>query len=73
MPQHRPTPVEPAEHIERSGHIDQPLLLLTMMLLALGLVCLFSASYATAYDTQDGNSTYFILRQGIFEIGRAHV
>ena len=69
MPQHRPTPVEPAEHIERSGHIDQPLLLLTMMLLALGLVCLFSASYATAYDTQDGNSTYFILRQGIFAVG----
>ena len=69
MPQRRPTPVEPAEHIERSGHIDQPLLLLTMMLLALGLVCLFSASYATAYDTQDGNSTYFILRQGIFAVG----
>ena len=69
MPQHRPTPVEPAERIERSGHIDQPLLLLTMMLLALGLVCLFSASYATAYDTQDGNSTYFILRQGIFAVG----
>ena len=69
MPQRRPTPVEPAEHIERSGHIDQPLLLLTMMLLALGLVCLLSASYATAYDTQDGNSTYFILRQGIFAVG----
>ena len=69
MPQRRPTPVEPAERIERSGHIDQPLLLLTMMLLALGLVCLFSASYATAYDTQDGNSTYFILRQGIFAVG----
>jgi len=69
MPQRRPIPVEPAERIERSGHIDQPLLLLTMMLLALGLVCLFSASYATAYDTQDGNSTYFILRQGIFAVG----
>jgi len=66
MPQRRPTPVEPVERIERCGHIDQPLLLLTLLLLGLGLICMFSASYATAYDTQDGNSTYFILRQGVF-------
>lgn len=69
MPQRRPTPVEPAERVERCGHIDQPLLLLTLLLLGLGLICMFSASYATAYDTQDGNSTYFILRQGIFAAG----
>lgn len=69
MPQRRPTPVEPAERVERCGHIDQPLLLLTLLLLGLGLICMFSASYATAYDTQDGNSTYFILRQGVFAAG----
>ena len=32
MPQRRPTPVEPAERVERCGHIDQPLLLLTLLL-----------------------------------------
>ena len=69
MPQRRPTPVEPVERVERCGHIDQPLLLLTLLLLGLGLICMFSASYATAYDTQDGNSTYFILRQGVFAAG----
>lgn len=69
MPQRRPRVVEEPERIERCGHIDQPLLLLTMLLLGLGLICLFSASYATAYDSQDGNSTYFILRQGIFAAG----
>ena len=69
MPQRRPTPVEPVERVERCGHIDQPLLLLTLLLLGLGLICMFSASYATAYNTQDGNSTYFILRQGVFAAG----
>ncbi|MBR5537383.1 MAG: cell division protein FtsW [Clostridia bacterium] len=49
--------------------MDQPLLLLTMLLLCMGLICLFSASYANAYEYQDGNSTYFILRQGVFAVG----
>lgn len=66
MPQNRPQRVERSEPVERCGHIDQPLLLLTMLLLCMGLICLFSASYANAYAYQDGNSTYFIFRQGIF-------
>ena len=57
---------EEPERVEREGHLDQPLLLLTLLLLAIGLICLFSASYATAYDTQDGNAAYFIIRQGVF-------
>ena len=67
-----PAPAAPAqqpERVEKCGHMDQPLLMLTMLLLGLGLVCLFSASYATAYDKQDGNATYFIFRQGIFAAG----
>ena len=32
MPQRRPTPVESVERVERCGHIDQPLLLLTLLL-----------------------------------------
>ncbi len=69
MPQSRPRKVERSEPVERCGHIDQPLLLLTMLLLCMGLICLFSASYANAYAYQDGNSTYFIFRQGIFAVG----
>ena len=69
MPQNRPRKVERSEPVERCGHIDQPLLLLTMLLLCMGLICLFSASYANAYEYQDGNSTYFILRQGVFAVG----
>lgn len=42
--------------------------MLTMVLLCMGLVCLFSASYATAYNSMDGDSTYFIFRQGIFAV-----
>ena len=60
---------EEQERVEREGHLDQPLLLLTLLLLAIGLICLFSASYATAYDTQDGNAAYFIVRQGVFAAG----
>lgn len=62
-------PTDEPVRIERVGHIDQPLLLLTLLLLAIGLICLFSASYAVAYDTQNGNAAYFILRQGVFAVG----
>ena len=64
-----PIPAEEPERIEKRGHLDQPLLLLTMLLLGMGLLCLFSASYATAYDDFNGNSTHFIFRQGIFAAG----
>ena len=43
-----------------------PFLALTLILLALGLVCLFSASYSVGYYYQDGDSTYFVVRQAIF-------
>lgn len=71
MPQRKsaPIPAEEPERIEKRGHLDQPLLLLTMLLLGMGLLCLFSASYATAYDDFNGNSTHFIFRQGIFAAG----
>lgn len=40
--------------------------MLTLLLLLVGLVCLFSASYAVAYDSENGNSMFYIFRQGIF-------
>ena len=49
-----------------TGKIDAPFTALLLLLLATGLVCLFSASYAVGYHSHDGNSTYFVVRQGIF-------
>ena len=66
MPKREKASAQPRERVETCDHLDQPLLMLTLLLLGLGLVCLFSASYATAYENQDGNSMYFIIRQGIF-------
>lgn len=51
-----------------TGKIDVPFLALTLILLALGLVCLFSASYSVGYYYQDGNSTYFVVRQSAFAL-----
>ena len=49
-----------------TGKIDAPYMALLLLLLATGLVCLFSASYAVGYYDHDGNSMYFVIRQGIF-------
>ena len=54
--------------VERKGEMmDTPMLLLTLLLTALGLVMIFSASYARAlYET--GDSAYFFKRQFMFAI-----
>ena len=59
----------PEEKVQKTGTMDRPLLLLIFLLVGLGLLCLFSASYATAYDSKDGNSTFYIFRQAIFAGG----
>ena len=49
------------------GPMDLPFLMLTLMLLAIGLITVFSASYATAY--YDGISPYnYFLKQAIFGV-----
>lgn len=48
--------------------IDMPLFIFTMVLLAIGLVMLFSASYATSYY-YEGNSYNYISRQAVFAVG----
>ena len=45
--------------------IDEPFTILALLLLAVGLICLFSASYAEAYYNK-GNGAYYVLRQGVF-------
>ncbi len=47
--------------------LDMPLFVFIMVLLAIGLVMLFSASYASGYY-YDGSSYYYIKRQGGFAI-----
>ncbi len=49
------------------GDFDIPFLLLTLALLAFGLVMLFSASYARAYY-YEGSSFYYIRRQIIWSV-----
>ena len=49
------------------GSIDVTFLLIVLALLITGLVMLFSAGYSYAYHKYD-NSTYFILRQGVFAV-----
>ena len=49
------------------GHIDGPLTMLTLLLLLMGLVVLFSASYAVAYR-DFGDYTHYFTRQAIFAV-----
>jgi len=49
------------------GPMDLPFLMLTMLLLGIGLIMMFSASYATAYYDPDVSSPlFYIIRQGLF-------
>jgi cell division protein FtsW len=52
-----------AEHSER-GPVDLPFLCLVLMLTAIGLIMLFSASFVYAQRPQFGSPTYFLTRQG---------
>lgn len=50
----------------KKNAMDIPLLIITLSLLAFGLVMLYSASYAVAYYRRDGDSTFFISKQLLF-------
>lgn len=51
-----------------TGSIDIPFLAITIALLTIGLIMLFSASYPYAYYKYDHDSYYFFTRQFIFAI-----
>lgn len=51
----------------KSG-FDIPFLVILLLLLAVGLVCLYSSSYAYAYKWEDGDSYFYIRRQVIFAL-----
>ncbi len=51
------------------GPIDLPFGLLVLLLTAIGLVMLLSASFPSAYyETKQHNATYYFMRQGIFAV-----
>ncbi len=55
-----------SERASKTTGVDEPMVILILLLVAVGLVCLYSASYADAYYRQKGNSTFYVLRQGVF-------
>lgn len=67
------TAAEPLNRRERTvvderGMIDFPFLVLTLLLVVVGLIMLFSASFARAYQNE-GNSAYYFVRQVGFAVG----
>ena len=53
--------------VDERGMLDVPYLVLTLLLVAIGLVMLFSASYASAIS--DGLApTHYFIRQGCFAV-----
>lgn len=50
---------------EVRGAVDLPFLILTLLLVAIGLVMLFSASFASSYS-ESGNAAFYFIKQLIF-------
>ena len=53
------------ENTKKAGALDVPFLILVLVLMGIGILMLFSASYASAYY-ENLPSTYYFMRQGIF-------
>ncbi len=53
--------------LDERGMLDLPFLILTVLLVAVGVIMMFSASYARAYF-KTGNSTTYFARQGGFAV-----
>ena len=52
---------------EAKGSMDLPFLLLTLLLTAIGLVMLFSASFPSALY-ESGDATYYVKKQAVFAV-----
>lgn len=53
--------------LDERGLLDVPFLVLTILLVLIGVLMMFSASYARAYTTE-GKATYYFARQAIFAL-----
>ena len=63
----QPTKTKDKVLLDERGLLDLPFLALTVLLVLIGVVMVFSASYARAYYLT-GNSTYYFARQAIFAV-----
>ena len=68
-PERLPQPEKTKEKVllDERGLLDLPFLALTVLLVIIGVIMVFSASYARAYY-KTGNSTYYFARQAIFAV-----
>ena len=64
-----PQPKQPKDRVilDERGLLDLPFLALTVLLVMIGVIMMFSASYARAYQ-ETGKSTYYFARQAIFAV-----
>ena len=53
--------------LDEHGMIDMPFMILTVLLVGIGVIMMFSASYASAY-IRESSSTYYFARQGGFAL-----
>ena len=53
--------------MDERGLLDLPFLVLVVLLVTIGVIMVFSSSYARAYF-KEGNSTYYFARQAIFAV-----
>jgi cell division protein FtsW len=60
-----------ADVAPKRGHMDLPFLVLTLIMLAFGIVMILSASFARAYYTQGDPTKYFIRQTGFAGLGVA--
>ncbi len=63
-----PKPKKNGVVLDERGLLDVPFLVLTVLLVMIGVVMVFSASYARSYYENDGNSTYYFARQALFAL-----
>ena len=57
------------KHIERINRgLDRPMLAIIFVILCLGTIMVFSASFPSAYLDHDGNSMYYLQRQIVFAV-----
>jgi len=62
-----PQEKKPKVILDERGLLDIPFLVITVLLVTIGVIMMFSASYARAYEAK-GNSTYYFARQAIFAV-----
>ncbi|MEA4919498.1 MAG: putative lipid II flippase FtsW [Clostridiaceae bacterium] len=66
----RPYSREIEETTQKFSGIDEPFTVLVLLLLVIGLVCLYSASYVVGYYSKnsDVTSTTYVMKQGAFAL-----